>query len=437
MGNYGFQLPDIGEGTAEAEIVAWHVKSGDRVEEDQLLVDMMTDKATVELTSPVSGKVLILHGDVGETAAVGSVLVTLDADGAHSEASEPAKPEPKGPVPADKASVKKAVPPVSKSPDRPAAGVPHPAKEFPLAASESTRNTRRSSINPPASPAIRRRAEELGVKLQYVRGSGPNGRITHADLDAFIAGDTSAVNHGPQKTGYSMRLGEEDIPIVGMRRQIAERMQLSKRHIPHFSYVEEVDVTELEALRQHLNTARSDQQPKLTLLPFIMRALVNVLPDYPQINATFDDEAGVVHRHAPVHIGIATQTPKGLMVPVVRHAEARDPWEAATEIVRLATLAREGKASREELAGSTITITSLGPFGGVVTTPIINRPEVAIIGPNKIMERLVRRDGQLVVRKVMNLSSSFDHRVVDGYDAADFIQKIKAMLEHPTTLYLC
>lgn len=431
MGQFGFKLPDIGEGTAEAEIVEWHVKDGDVVEEDQPLVDMMTEKATVELTSPVSGKVLVLHGGVGEKAAVGSVLVTFEAEGEGSDepASAPAKPEKvEAPAPAEKAAAPKPVTP------KPAA--PQPAAKPQSAASGPAGKARPAGEKPLASPAVRRRADELGVKLQYLRGSGPDGRITHADLDAFIADESSALNFGPQKSGYSARSGVEDIPVIGMRRQIAERMQESKRHIPHFAYVEEVDVTELEKLRQHLNSIKTDEQPKLTLLPFIIRALVNVLPDYPQINATYDDDAGVVHRHAAVHVGIAAQTSKGLMVPVISNAEARDPWDTATEIARLAVAARDGKATKEELTGGTITVTSLGPLGGVVTTPIINRPQVAIIGPNKITDRLVLQDGQVTTRKMMNLSSSYDHRVVDGYDAAEFIQKIKAMLEHPATLFL-
>ena len=439
MGQFGFKLPDIGEGTAEAEIVAWHVKDGDVVEEDQPLVDMMTEKATVELTSPVSGKVLVLHGGVGEKAAVGSVLVTFDAEGVDSDepAPTPAKSENKEPAndiaPAREAAAEK--PKSTKAESRKPETPRRPEKSAP-APSRPAGKSRSSGESPSASPAVRRRAEELGIKLQYVSGSGPDGRITHQDLDSVISNEAGALNYGPQKAGYTRRSGGEDIPVIGMRRQIAERMQLSKRHIPHFAYVEEVDVTELEKLRQHLNSVKSADQPKLTLLPFIVRALVNVLPEYPQINATFDDDAGVVHQHAAVHVGIAAQTPKGLMVPVVRHAEARDPWDTATEIARLAQAARDGKATREELTGGTITVTSLGPLGGVVTTPIINRPEVAIIGPNKITERLVLQDGQVTTRKVMNLSSSFDHRVVDGYDAAEFIQKIKAMLEHPATLFL-
>jgi 2-oxoisovalerate dehydrogenase E2 component (dihydrolipoyl transacylase) len=438
VGQYGFKLPDIGEGTAEAEIVEWHVKDGDIVEEDQPLVDMMTEKATVELTSPVAGKVLVLHGGVGEKAAVGSVIVTFEAEGAGSDSPPPApakaeKTSVSTPAPLGAASVEKAAP---KKPDAPSPSALQTAKPNASPSSKPAGKARPPGESPTASPAVRRRADELGVKLQYLRGSGPEGRIMHADLDALIADDSSALNFGPSKAGYAARSGAEDIPVIGMRRQIAERMQLSKRHIPHFAYVEEVDVTELEKLRQHLNSVKTAEQPKLTLLPFIVRALVNVLPDYPQINATYDDEAGVVHQHAPVHVGIAAQTPKGLMVPVVRNAEARDPWDVATEIARLATAAREGKATRDELTGGTITVTSLGPLGGVVTTPIINRPEVAIVGPNKITDRLVLQNGQVVTRKMMNLSSSFDHRVVDGYAAAEFIQKIKAMLEHPATLFL-
>jgi 2-oxoisovalerate dehydrogenase E2 component (dihydrolipoyl transacylase) len=280
---------------------------------------------------------------------------------------------------------------------------------------------------------VRRRAEELGIPLQFVPGSGPAGRIEHGDLDVYVAsGGKGAAARG----GYAQLEGVEEIKVIGLRRKIAEKMQESKRRIPHFAYVEEIDMTELEGLRTHLNATRVEGRPKLSLLPFLMRGLVRLLPDYPQINARFDDEAGVVHRHAAVHIGIATQTANGLIVPVVRHAEALDIWEAASEVARLAGLTRDGKASRDDLSGSTITITSLGALGGIVTTPVINHPEVAIIGPNAIVERPVVHSGQIVVRKMMNLSSSFDHRVVDGYDAAEFIQKLKALLEHPATLFM-
>jgi 2-oxoisovalerate dehydrogenase E2 component (dihydrolipoyl transacylase) len=292
---------------------------------------------------------------------------------------------------------------------------------------------RAPGAKPLASPSVRARADELGIKLQFVPGTGPAGRISHADLDAYVVSGGAASS---ARSVYSARDGVDEIKVIGLRRKIAEKMQESKRRIPHFAYVEEIDMTELEALRVHLNAAKRPEQPKLTLLPFLMRALVKLLPSYPQINARFDDEAGIVHRHAAVHIGIATQTANGLIVPVVRHAEARDLWDAAAEVARVAALTREGKATREELSGSTITITSLGALGGVVTTPVINHPEVAIIGPNAIVERPVVRGGQIVVRKMMNLSSSFDHRVVDGYDAAEFIQKLKGLLEHPATLFI-
>jgi len=321
-----------------------------------------------------------------------------------------------------------------------------PRKDFrPVVGGEGKRADIRDSIpsyagtthapgpKPLASPSVRARAEELGIKLQFVPGAGPTGRITHADLDAYV---TSGGAASTARSGYAARDGVEEIKVIGLRRKIAEKMQESKRRIPHFAYVEEIDMTELEALRAHLNATKRPEQPKLTLLPFLMRGLVKLLPSYPQINARFDDEAGIVHRYAAIHVGIATQTANGLIVPVVRHAEARDIWDSAAEVARIAALTREGKASREDLSGSTITLTSLGALGGVATTPVINHPEVAIIGPNAIVERPVVRDGQIVVRKMMNLSSSFDHRVVDGFDAADFIQKLKGLLEHPATLFM-
>ncbi len=435
MGRYVFKLPDVGEGTAEAEIVAWHVAVGQKIEEDQQLVDVMTDKATVEMTSPVSGVIVSLHGTPGEMATVGAPLVEFEVEGtgnANGRDAAAAKPAQNPPPKAKEKVPPPAAPPTSNvlplKTEAPAAKpAPAPKNAAPAIA------TRTPGTKPLASPAVRRRAEELGIHLQFVPGSGPAGRVTHADLDAYIA---SGGKGAPARGSYARREGIEEIKIIGLRRKIAEKMQESKRRIPHFAYVEEIDMSELESLRTHLNSTRKPGQPKLTLLPFLMRGLVRLLPDYPQINARFDDEAGVVHRSAAVHVGIATQTANGLIVPVVRHAEAIDIWETAAEITRLAGLTREGKAAREELSGSTITITSLGALGGVVTTPVINHPEVAIIGPNAIVERPVVRDGQIVVRKMMNLSSSFDHRVVDGYDAAEFIQRLKALLEHPATLFM-
>jgi 2-oxoisovalerate dehydrogenase E2 component (dihydrolipoyl transacylase) len=450
MGKYVFKLPDVGEGTAEAEIVAWHVKVGDTIHEDQNMVDVMTDKATVEMTSPVSGKVIALHGEPGLMAAVGSPLFELEVEGAGnvktssslapSGGRETTVERGRGEGVAKPASVAKEKSDTAK-PSTPssvqAAPTPHPkplplkgAREIPLAFT-----TRPEGDKPLASPAVRQRARELGIELQYVPGSGPAGRISHEDLDGYIAsGGKNARSTGG--SGYAKRDGINEVKVIGLRRKIAESMQNSKRRIPHFAYIDEIDMTELESLRTHLNKTKRANQPKLTVLPFVMRALVKVLPDYPQINARFDDEAGIVHRYNPVHIGIATQTANGLMVAVVKHAEARDVWDSAAEVTRVSTAARENKASKDDLTGSTITITSLGALGGVATTPVINYPEVGIIGPNAIIERPVVRDGQIVVRKIMNLSSSFDHRVVDGYDAAEFIQQIKALLEHPATLFM-
>ncbi|HWA03196.1 MAG TPA: dihydrolipoamide acetyltransferase family protein [Rhizomicrobium sp.] len=421
MGLYVFKLPDVGEGTAEAEIVAWHVKPGDTIAEDQNLVDVMTDKATVEMTSPVSGRVLKIHGEPGEMAPVGGPLVELEVEGA-GNAIASAAPPPKAEAPKVEAP-------------KPATKVEAPApKPAPKRDVESPVAARKFGDKPLASPAVRGRADELGIALQYVEGTGPAGRITHEDLDRFVAEGGRAVS--AKASGYAKRDGIDDVKVIGLRRKIAESMQNSKRRIPHFAYVEEVDMTELESLRAHLNRTKKKDQPKLTVLPFFMRALVKVLPDYPQINARFDDEAGVVHRYRPVHIGIATQTANGLIVPVVHHAEALDIWQSALEVAHVSTAARENKATKDELSGSTITITSLGPLGGVVTTPVINYPEVAIIGPNAIIDRPVVRDGAITVRKMMNLSSSFDHRVVDGYDAAEFIQRVKALLEHPALLFM-
>jgi 2-oxoisovalerate dehydrogenase E2 component (dihydrolipoyl transacylase) len=417
MSHFVFRLPDVGEGTTEAEIVAWHVAIGDRVEEDQPLADVMTDKATVEMTTPVAGVIVALHGELGDMAPVGQALATIETEagaGATAPAAKAAPVAESQPSPAPKPA---------KAPSAAPQPAPEPAK---VARAEGQRTL--------AAPAVRRRAVELRVDLDAVSGSGPAGRVVQDDLTRFLqAGPYADARPAP---GLTRREGATEVKVIGLRRKIAEKMQEAKRRIPHFAYVEEVDVTELEDLRVHLNATKAPDQPRLTLLPFIVRALTRTLPRYPQINARFDDEAGVVHRHAPVHLGIATQTPNGLIVPVVRHAEARDLWDCAAEIARLADAARTGKASQDELSGSTITLTSLGPLGGITTTPIINHPEVAIIGPNKMVERPVARNGQIVVRRMMNISSSFDHRVVDGYDAAEFIQAIKALLEHPATLFI-
>ncbi|GAA0560381.1 dihydrolipoamide acetyltransferase family protein [Rhizomicrobium electricum] len=396
---YTFKLPDVGEGTAEAEIVAWHVAIGDRVAEDQHLVDVMTDKATVEMTSPVAGTVIALKGKPGDMATVGAPLVEFE-----TEATAQALP-PETPLPSDA--------------DADRLDAEQPKKTL-------------------ASPAVRLRAADLGIMLDKVHGTGPGGRVTHGDIDDYLSATGSRPQTPPpvQQPAAATREAVEEIKLVGLRRRIAERMQEAKRRIPHFAYVEEIDMTELEDLRAHLNATRSAERPKLTVLPLLLRALVRVLPQFPQINAHFDDEAGVVRRYTAIHAGVATQTDAGLMVPVVRNAERRDLWDAAAEIARLAERARSGRAAKDELTGSTITITSLGPMGGLATTPIINMPEVAIIAPNAIMPRPVVRDGTVVVRKMMNLSSCYDHRVIDGADAAAFVQRLKTLLEHPALLFM-
>lgn len=436
MGQHVIKMPDIGEGIAEVELVAWHVKPGDVVKEDQVLADVMTDKANVEIPSPVNGTVIALGGDVGQTLAVGSELIRLEV----AEDSRVAK---KAVERATAASVMAPAPvaaPVAvKAPVAPPRPAPAAAPAVPL----PSRATDDPRDRPIASPSVRRRAWELDVDLRQVQGTGPGGRILHGDLEVHAAkrgahaGTGAATMPRPAlpATGET-RTDEQAIPVIGVRRKIAQKMQESKRRIPHFTYVEEIDVTEVEALRAQLNTKWERTRGKLTLLPFIARAVVLAVREFPQVNARFDDEAGVVTRHGAVHLGIAAQTDAGLMVPVLRHAEARDLWSAAAEIARLADAAREGRVTRDELTGSTITITSLGALGGIVSTPVINHPEVAIVGVNRIVERPVFERGAVVPRLRMNLSSSFDHRVVDGIDAAKFVQSLRGFLEAPATLFV-
>ena len=428
MGIHVIKMPDLGEGIAEVEVVEWRVKPGDAVVEDQVLADVMTDKATVEIPSPVHGTVQSLGCAIGQALSVGAALITLEVEGEGNEASIKAPPASRQQAAAPALAPKPApaTEPVAKATPAPA---PTPA---PLAAKVTA--LRPEGEKPLAPPAVRQRAWDLGIELQFVHGSGPAGRITHADLDAFVARGGARPAGADER--YAQRDGEHAVPVIGLRRKIAEKMQDAKRRIPHFSYVEEIDVTEIEALRTQLNARWGAQRGKLTLLPLLMRAVVLAARQYPQVNARYDDEAGVVTRFDAVHIGIATQTEPGLMVPVVRNAEARDPWASAAEVLRLAEAARAGKALREELSGSTITITSLGALGGIVTTPVINSPEVAIVGVNRMVERPMIRDGLVVARKMMNLSSSFDHRVVDGMVAAQFIQAIRGYLECPATLFV-
>ena len=416
MGVHVIKMPDIGEGIAEVELVAWHVKPGDTVVEDQALADVMTDKANVEIPSPVAGQVLALGGEIGQVLAVGSELIRIEIAGAGN-----AKEAPR--------AAAAAAPPVTPSSPPPSA---RPAAPPPVQAQAPRAPTDR----PIASPSVRRRAWELGIDLQNVAGTGAGGRIMQADLDASAARGMGAPVPGARATSYAERHDEQAIPIIGLRRKIAQKMQESKRRIPHFSYVEEVDVSELELLRARLNAEHGAARPHLTLMPFLVRALVLAARRFPQINARFDDEAGVVTRHGAVHVGIATQTDAGLLVPVLRHAESRDLWSSAAEVARLAEAARAGKATRDELSGSTITITSLGALGGIASTPVINHPEVAIVGVNRIVLRPVMRGGAVVARQMMNLSSSFDHRVVDGQYAAAFVQSLRERLESPATLFV-
>jgi 2-oxoisovalerate dehydrogenase E2 component (dihydrolipoyl transacylase) len=424
MGTHVIKMPDIGEGIAEVELSVWHVKVGDLVVEDQVLADVMTDKAMVDIPSPVHGKVIALGGVPGEVMAVGSILISIEVEGAGNvkESAQPAAAVVKeAPVAAPKVEAVAASKPV-------AAAAPRPA------VSQGPMVAREADERPLASPAVRKHALDLGIQLRLVRGTGPAGRVLHDDLDAYLAQGQS--NASSVSSAYAQRNDEQQIPVIGMRRKIAQRMQDATQRAAHFSYVEEIDVTAVEELRAHLNEKHGATRGKLTLLPFLVRALVVALRDFPQINARYDDEAQIITRLGAVHVGIATQADIGLMVPVVRHTEARSLWDNATEISRLATAARTGKANRDELSGSSITLTSLGALGGIVSTPVLNLPEVAIVGVNKIVERPMVIKGQIVIRKMMNLSSSFDHRVVDGMDAAQFIQAVRGLLEQPATLFV-
>ncbi|MGB3710861.1 MAG: dihydrolipoamide acetyltransferase family protein [Erythrobacter sp.] len=440
MAKFTFNMPDVGEGVAEAEVVEWHVAVGDTIGEDQHLVDVMTDKATIDIESPVDGKVLEVAGEVGDTIAVGSMLLVIEVEGevpddveeeneaaAEADAPEPA-PTP-APAPKDEdieERIEVENPDPSDADDAMEAD-PKPAPKQPVG-----KKSDESSQKVLASPAVRKRAKDLGVDLAQVKPA-EDGRVRHGDLDQFIAYNSGG--------GFSPAGGareDEAIKVIGLRKRIAQNMSAAKRNIPHFTYVEECDVTELERMRADLNSARGDK-PKLTMLPLLITAICKLIPDFPMINARYDDEANVVTRHGAVHLGMATQTDNGLMVPVIRDAQARNLWQLANEIGRLAEAARDGSAKSDELSGSTLTVTSLGPLGGVATTPVINRPEVAIIGPNRMIERpmyVTGPDGheRIEKRKLMNISISCDHRVVDGYDAASFIQEVKKLIETPVLL---
>ena len=435
MARFEFRLPDIGEGIAEAEIVAWHVKVGDKVSEDQQVADMMTDKATVEMESPVTGVVVELAGEVGEMVAIGSGLMVIEVEGDVAEAAPAADETPvEEQVEAETPGVEEAVEPESPSPLRgegrgegESSPSPTPAQPAPLPSPLPGGEREQKSVL--ASPAVRARAKDLGIDLATVKADG--NHVRHADLDAYLRYGSAQGYHAPHA---SRARDDQPIKVIGMRRRIAENMAASKRQIPHFTYVDEIDVTALEAMRADLNDNRG-QRPKLTMLPFLIVAICRALPDFPMINARYDDEAGVVTRHGRVHLGMAAQTDAGLMVPVIRDAQDKNVWQLATEISRLAEAARTGKAKSEELSGSTLTVTSLGPLGGIATTPVINRPEVAIIGPNKIVERPIFVGDEIVRAKLMNLSISCDHRVVDGWDAASFVQAVKKLVETPVLLF--
>jgi len=425
MSVYQFKLPDIGEGIAEAEIVAWHVKVGDTVEEDQQLADMMTDKATVEMESPVAGVVKSLAGEVGDQIAIGSVLVEIETSG-DAPAAAPAREEKVEQPLADGAEAptaeqEEAIPVMAVEPEPAPAPAP---KAAPKPEPEVTAVAHGAKVL--ASPAVRQRARDLGIDLGQVKTA--SDRIRHADLDAYLLYNGGSVSG----RGAATR-ADETIKVVGLRRKIAENMQEAKRRIPHFTLVEEFDVTDLEETRAMMNRDRGDN-PKLTVLPFLIAAMAKALPEWPMLNATFDDDAGVITRHGALNLGMATQTPNGLMVAVIRDAQNKSVWQLAREILRLADAARTGKATREELSGSSITLSSLGPMGGVTSTPVINRPEVAIIAVNKVREMPVIVDGELEARKLMNLSLSCDHRVVDGWDAASFMQTMKGYIENPIRL---
>jgi 2-oxoisovalerate dehydrogenase E2 component (dihydrolipoyl transacylase) len=432
MGVHVIKLPDVGEGVAEAELVEWMVKPGDNVMEDQVLAAVMTDKATVEIPSPVIGKVIWVGAKAGEIVAVGSPIVRLEVDGAGNAKEEPAAP----------AAAKASAPPLAaefpakRAGGAPAAKSPPPsdsAKQLSHTSATKAAPPRKEGEKPLASPAVRKRAADNGVDLRRVMGSGPAGRITHEDLDNYFAHGASAPTAA---RGAAPDTSVKEIPVIGLRRKIAEKMTVSRSRIPDIAYVDEVDMTALEDLRGKLNAEKKEGRTKLTVLPFLMRAMAKAIAEQPQLNSHFDDEAGVIRQYGGIHIGVAAQTDNGLVVPVVRHVEAKGLWECAGDVARLAEAAKKGTATREELSGSTITITSLGALGGIVTTPVINHPEVAIVGVNKMQVRPMWDGSAFVPRKMMNLSCAFDHRIIDGWNAAVFVQRVKTLMENPAMIFV-
>jgi len=453
MTTQNIKMPDIGEGIAEVELVAWRVAVGDVVAEDQILADVMTDKATVEIPSHVAGTVVSLDATPGQVVAVGTPIIHIKTASAFIEEAQAASttvaasaPD-AGPGASHRvaAALAPQPSPAADKSDAPAPAAPRAlpgvtgatdATPRPLGGSQTATAQGSTAIRLLAAPAVRARAKALGIDLASITPTGDDGRITHADLDQYAKSFNLNSSSRMSSRGYQPLEATETIPVIGLRRKIAQKMQEAKRRIPHFTYVEEVDVTELEALRAQLNAEHGKTRGRLTLLPLLIRALVLAVRAHPEVNARYDDDAAVITRYAAVHLGLATQTDGGLMVPVIRHAEALDLWACAAEVKRLADAARSGRAAREELSGSTITLTSLGPLAGIAHTPVINHPEVAIVGPNRIVERPMIKDSQVVARKMMNISSSFDHRVVDGMNAAEFIQRVRAYLECPATLFV-
>jgi 2-oxoisovalerate dehydrogenase E2 component (dihydrolipoyl transacylase) len=436
MGTFAFKMPDIGEGVVEGEVVEWMVAVGDTVKEDDPILSVMTDKATVEIPSPVDGTVTKVVGEAGDILPVGVVCIEFEVDGAgNASASDDAPAAKEAPAPAAKESKPEPTPEVAPAPTPAPTPAPKAAATPAPAAAPVARAPGTKAL---ASPAVRQRAREANISLDHVAGSGPAGRISHADLDAHIAGGASGASRAAPMGGRARTElnGTEAMKVIGLRRKIADSMIASYSSIPHFSYFEEVDVTALEELRQHLNATRPEGAPKLTYLPFIMQALVKALAQRPECNALYDDEANVVTRHEAINLGIATQTDRGLFVPVVKHVEAMDIWQSATEMGRVTGATRDGKAGVEDLTGSTFTITSLGRLGGLGATPIINKPEVGILGVHNAKDRAVVRDGAVVIRRMMNLSSSWDHRVVDGHDGATLVQLVKTYLENPATIFM-
>jgi 2-oxoisovalerate dehydrogenase E2 component (dihydrolipoyl transacylase) len=417
MGIFEFKLPDIGEGVVEGEVVEWMVSVGDTVKEDDPILSVMTDKATVEIPSPTDGVVKSIVGEPGTILAVGQVCIDFETDGEGT------------PAPVEKKVEATPEPAPEKTPEP----EPAPASKPAPAAKSTPVVVAAPGARPLASPAVRQRARESGIDLSGLSGSGPAGRVTHADLDSWKEAGSPVAAAGPSRTALT---GVTEVPVIGLRRKIAESMTESYTTIPHFSYFEEVDITDLETLRVHLNASRTEGQPKLTYLPFIMQGLVRALGDNPVCNALYDDVKGVVSRHDAIHLGIATQTDRGLYVPVVKHVEAQDVWTSALEMQRVSQAARDGTASLDDLTGSTFTITSLGRMGGLGATPIINKPEVGILGVHNAVDTPVVRNGQIVIRKMLRLSSSWDHRVVDGWDGAVLVQRLKTLLENPATIFM-